>query len=55
MGITDIFDPEKVDVTRMFVHQFPISRFIQRAEIEVDEKGTVASAAAGKILNFYEE
>jgi serine protease inhibitor len=47
MGITDVFDPETADLLGMFPHFLYISRLIQRAEIDVNEEGTVASAASG--------
>lgn len=46
MGIQDIFDSQKADLLGMFKHYLYISRLIQKAEIEVNEEGTVASAAA---------
>lgn len=47
MGIKDVFDLSRADLLGMFNQYLYLSRFIQRAEIEVDEKGTIASAAAG--------
>lgn len=48
MGIEDVFDEELADLLGIFPHYLYLSRIIQRAEIEVDEEGTVASALAGK-------
>ncbi|XP_050314184.1 serine protease inhibitor 77Ba-like [Anthonomus grandis grandis] len=50
MGITDVFDPQKANLLGMFSHYLYLSRVIQRAEIEVNEEGTVASAASGFIF-----
>jgi serine protease inhibitor len=50
MGITDVFDPETADLLGMFPHFLYISRLIQRAEIDVNEEGTVASAASGAAI-----
>lgn len=47
MGITDLFDPQKANLLGMFDHYLFLSRIIQKTEIEVDEDGTVASAASG--------
>ncbi|ENN74325.1 serine protease inhibitor 77Ba [Dendroctonus ponderosae] len=47
MGIRDVFNPQKANLLGMYSHYLYISRVIQKAEIEVDEEGTVASAAAG--------
>lgn len=52
MGIQDLFNEAKADLLGIFPHYLHVSRLIQRAEIEVNEQGTVATAAAGKIL-FY--
>ncbi|CAG9759830.1 unnamed protein product [Ceutorhynchus assimilis] len=50
MGITDIFDPRRANLLGMFKQYLYLSRFIQKAEIEVDELGTIATAAAGAIF-----
>lgn len=47
MGITDLFDSQRANLLGMFDHYLFLSRIIQKSEIEVDEDGTVASAAAG--------
>lgn len=52
MGIRDVFSPQKANLLGMYSHYLYLSRVIQKAEIEVDEEGTVASAAAGKILEI---
>lgn len=48
MGIKDIFNEQLADLLGMFPHYLYVSRVVQRAEIEVNEEGTVASALAGK-------
>ncbi|XP_066158854.1 serine protease inhibitor 77Ba-like [Euwallacea fornicatus] len=50
MGIVDIFDDQKANLLGIFPHYLFLSRIIQKAEIEVDEEGTVASAAASAIF-----
>lgn len=50
MGIKDLFDYSKANLLGMFPHYLYVSRIIQKAEIEVNEEGTVASAAAGGTL-----
>ncbi|RZB41080.1 leukocyte elastase inhibitor-like, partial [Asbolus verrucosus] len=50
MGIQDVFDEATADLLNMFPHFLYISRLIQRAEIDVTEEGTVASAAAGATI-----
>lgn len=47
MGIKDIFNDELADLLGMFPQYLYVSRIVQRAEIEVDEEGTIASAVAG--------
>jgi len=47
LGITEMFDVEKADLTDMFHHYLFISRVLQKAMISVDEEGTIAAAAAG--------
>lgn len=49
MGIKDVFDLSKANLLGMFDHYLYLNRLIQRADIEVDEEGTVVTAAAGKI------
>ncbi|KAJ3639295.1 hypothetical protein Zmor_002660 [Zophobas morio] len=47
MGVTDVFDEANANLLGMFEHFLYVTRLIQRAEIEVNEEGTVASAASG--------
>lgn len=50
IGIKDVFDIEKANLLGMFDHYLYLSRLIQKAEIEVNEEGTVAAAASGASL-----
>ncbi|KAJ8982811.1 hypothetical protein NQ317_010432 [Molorchus minor] len=50
IGIKDIFDYEKANLLGMFDHYLYLSRLIQKAEIEVNEEGTVAAAASGAAI-----
>lgn len=50
MGIKDIFSRDKADLLGMFYHYLYVTRVIQKAEIEVNEEGTIASAASGTLL-----
>lgn len=52
MGIKDIFSEELADLLGIFPQYLYVSRIVQRAEIEVDEEGTVASALAGLLRKF---
>lgn len=47
MGIKDVFSQSHANLLGMFPHYLYISRVIQQAQIEVNENGTVAAAAAG--------
>ncbi|KAK9889243.1 hypothetical protein WA026_004520 [Henosepilachna vigintioctopunctata] len=47
LGIKDVFDSQKADLLDMVSQYLYISRFVQKAEIVVNEEGTEASAAAG--------
>lgn len=52
MGIKDLFDPDQADLLGMSDRSLHVSRILQRANIQVDEEGTVASAASGASLQF---
>lgn len=48
MGITDVFNANKAQIKGITPHSdLYLSRMLQKATIEVDEEGTVASSAAG--------
>lgn len=44
----DVFDPVYANLLGISPENFYLSRVIHKAEIEVTEEGTVASAASGK-------
>lgn len=50
MGILDVFDPYYANLRKISNENFFLSRVIHKAEIEVTEEGTVASAASGTSL-----
>ncbi|KAF7269551.1 hypothetical protein GWI33_017442 [Rhynchophorus ferrugineus] len=50
MGIKDMFDSQRANLLGIFNHYVYVSRIIQKAEIEVDEEGTVATAAGGAVI-----
>lgn len=52
MGIKDIFNEDKANLLGIFPHYLYVSRIIQQAKIEVNEEGTVASAAAGATFAY---
>lgn len=47
MGLTEIFDSQKADLLGIAPHYLFVSNLLQKAEIVVNEEGTVAAAAAG--------
>uniref|UniRef100_A0A6M2DFM5 Putative serpin n=1 Tax=Xenopsylla cheopis TaxID=163159 RepID=A0A6M2DFM5_XENCH len=52
MGILSLFQPEYADLSNISKNGLYVSRIIHKAEIEVTEEGTVASAVtAGTIVN----
>lgn len=50
MGLTDIFNVKKANLSRISKHPIFLSRIIHKATIDVNEVGTVASAATGAIF-----
>lgn len=48
IGIKDLFKREDANLLGMFYHLLYVTKLIQKAEIEVNEEGTVATAASGK-------
>lgn len=52
MGLLDIFNIEKADLDKISKETY-LTRIIHKAKIEVNEEGTIASAATGNLLNAY--
>lgn len=52
MGITDIFDPAKADLSKLSADPTFVSRIFHKAVIQVNEAGTVASAFTGSTVSF---
>lgn len=50
MGLTDIFNIRKANLSKISKHNIYLSRIIHKAQIDVNEVGTVASAVTGAIL-----
>lgn len=50
MGLTDIFNVKKANLSGISTHPIFLSRIIHKAQIDVNEVGTVASAATGAIF-----
>lgn len=50
MGLTDIFDVKKANLSKISQHSIYLSRIIHKAKIEVNEVGTIAAAATGGIF-----
>ncbi|XP_031626409.1 serine protease inhibitor 77Ba-like isoform X2 [Contarinia nasturtii] len=50
MGLTDIFNVKKANLSRISRHPIYLSRLIHKAQIDVNEVGTVATAATGAIF-----
>ncbi|MGB2758180.1 MAG: serpin family protein, partial [Acidimicrobiia bacterium] len=44
-GLTNMFDPDRADFTPMSKEELYMSWVLHRADLTVDEKGTIASAA----------
>lgn len=50
MGLSDIFDANRANLSRISKHSIYLSRIIHKAKIDVNEVGTVATAATGAIF-----
>lgn len=50
MGISDIFNPIRANLSGISKHSIFLSRIIHKAKIDVNEVGTVATAATGAIF-----
>lgn len=47
MGIKELFNAQKADLINLSNNYLYVSRIIQKGFIDVDEDGTVATAASG--------
>lgn len=52
MGLLDLFDRRSANLSKISRHPIFVSQFLQKATIDVDEQGTVASAANSATLSF---
>lgn len=52
MGLVDIFDMHKSNLSNISKHLVYVSNIVHKAVIEVNEEGTVASAATGATLSY---
>lgn len=52
LGITDIFDPAKSNLSKLSKQPTYVSRVFHKAIIEVNEEGTVAAALSGGTVSF---
>lgn len=52
MGLVDIFDEKKSNLSNISKHLVYVSNIVHKAVIEVNEEGTVATAATGATLSF---
>lgn len=50
MGLTDLFDPNKANFTKITKHPIYLSRIIHKSLIKVNEVGSVATAATGGVF-----
>lgn len=52
MGLTDIFEPLSANLNKISKQAF-LSRIIHKAQIELNEEGTIASAATGSPKSYF--
>lgn len=52
LGLQDIFEPQLANLSRISKHAVYLSQFVQKSVIDVNERGTVASAASAATLSF---
>ncbi|XP_044765721.1 serine protease inhibitor 77Ba-like [Coccinella septempunctata] len=55
MGLKEVFDSQKADLLNMVNQYLYVSRLIQKAEIDVDEEGTIAAAASGAAVTYKQQ
>lgn len=49
MGLFDLFDSKRANLSKISKHATFVSHFVQKAVIDVDEKGTVAAAVTASL------
>jgi len=47
LGIIDVFNDARADLSRISPHSIYLHKLIHKAEIVIDEEGTIASSATG--------
>lgn len=52
MGINDLFHSEQANLSKISQHAIYVSQFLQKAVINVNERGTIASAANAASISF---
>lgn len=52
MGLYDLFDVRRANLNKISRHATFVSQFVQKARVDVDEKGTVAAAVSEVSLSF---
>lgn len=52
MGLSNVFDANRANFTRISSHEVHVSTFIHKSIVEVNEVGTVAAAVSGATLSF---
>lgn len=52
MGLSDIFNPKKSNLSKISKHLVYVSQFTQKAVVEVNELGTTAAAADAVTISF---
>lgn len=52
MGVRDLFDANTANLSKISRHLTYVSQFVQKSVIDVNEKGTLASAISGATLSF---
>lgn len=52
MGVTDLFDHQLANLSKISRHAAFVSQFVQKSVIDVNEEGSIASAASAVTLSF---
>lgn len=50
MGLNDLFDASRADLTGMTKANTFLSRIMHKAKLEINEEGTTAAAASGMLF-----